>query len=305
MDPHLIGETAALCTSVLWTTCSILFASAGRRIGVLSVNTLRLITAMLLLGTVHFILFGTVIPAATTSQWFYLSLSGLIGLVIGDFGYLGALILIGPRKGVLLMSMAPIFSTISAYCILGEVLGAWTLIGITVTLSGVVIVIIEKKGNSKDTVPRKKEILGIFFGLGGSVGQGIGLVISKYGMLTVESTTPLNPLSATLIRIITAAIFVGIVFIIIKRPSKILESYRDRRAVMNTIGGAISGPFLGVWLSMVAVTYTVAGAASTLMSLMPILVIPFMWIIYGEKTNLRGISGAVIAVVGVAFLFIL
>ena len=219
MESHLTGETAALCTSVLWTTCSILFASAGKRIGALSVNALRLIAALSLLGTAHFILFGSVIPEATVSQWKYLSLSGFIGLGLGDFGYLGALILIGPRKGLLLTSTAPIFSTFSAYFILGESPGIWALVGITVTLLGVFAVIVEREGEIGGMIPREKELVGIVAGLGGSLCQGVGLVISKYGMITV-STTALNPLSATLIRVLIATLFIWAVFLIVKRPSK-------------------------------------------------------------------------------------
>ncbi len=298
MEPHLIGETAALSTSMLWTVSSILLSSAGKRIGVLSVNAIRISIAVLLIGTAHLIIFGTFLPMATKSQWIYLSLSGFLGLAIGDLGYLGSLVLIGPRKGVLLASMAPIFSTISAYFILGEILGPWTLSGIFLTLLGIIIVIMEKKSNTGN-ISEGNRILGVFSGLIGAIGQGVGLTLSKYGMVNIESTH-LNPLSAALIRMISAVFIIWIVFVIFKKPFSVI---RDKKAMMLTTGGAVTGPFLGVWLSMIAVTYTVAGVASTLMSLMPVLIIPVVWILYKEKTNLRGILGALIAVIGVAILF--
>jgi len=194
--------------------------------------------------------------------------------------------------------MAPIFSTISAYFILGEILGPWTLSGIFLTLSGIIIVIIEKKSNTGN-ISEGNRILGVFSGLIGAIGQGVGLTLSKYGMVSIEST-PLNPLSAALIRMISAVFIIWIVFVIFKKPFSVI---RDKKAMMLTTGGAVTGPFLGVWLSMIAVTYTVAGVASTLMSLMPVLIIPVVWILYKEKTNLRGILGALIAVIGVAILF--
>ena len=298
MEPHLIGETAALSTSMLWTVSSILLSSAGKRIGVLSVNAIRISIAVLLIGTAHLIIFGTFLPMATRPQWIYLSLSGFLGLAIGDLGYLGSLVLIGPRKGVLLASMAPIFSTISAYFILGEILGPWTLSGIFLTLLGIIIVIMEKKSNTGN-ISEGNRILGVFSGLIGAIGQGVGLTLSKYGMVNIEST-PLNPLSAALIRMISAVFIIWIVFVIFKKPFSVI---RDKKAMILTTGGAVTGPFLGVWLSMIAVTYTVAGVASTLMSLMPVLIIPVVWILYKEKTNLRGILGALIAVIGVAILF--
>ena len=145
---HLIGETAAVCTSVLWTITSIFFASASRRIGALSVNAYRIVVAVILLGGTHLIVFGTLEPKANNAQWFYMGLSGIIGLALGDFGYFSALALIGPRRGVLLMSMAPIFSSVLAYLILDEILGLWAIIGIAVTLTGVSVVILEGEEES-------------------------------------------------------------------------------------------------------------------------------------------------------------
>jgi drug/metabolite transporter (DMT)-like permease len=308
MAPHLIGETAAFCTSVLWTLGSIFFASASRRIGPLSVNAFRIVMATVLLGSTHLIAFGTITPSANDSQWFYLGLSGIIGLALGDLGYFGALALIGPRRGVLLMSLAPVFSSLSAFFVLGEILRLWAMIGIVITLSGICVVILEREEHSDEgPLSRRQKTFGVLLGLGGSLGQGIGLVISKYGMIAVadDPKAPLNPLSATLIRMITAAIFIWIFTIVTGRLSKVSKSTKDKKGITRTIGGAVSGPFLGVWLSMLAVTYTVAGVAATLMSLMPVMIIPVVWILYKQKTSWRGILGAVIAVIGVAILFLM
>ena len=302
-----IGEIAALAVSLLWTTCSILFAAAGRRIGALSVNAYRIIMAVGLLGAAHILRFGTVVPPASESQWFYLGLSGIIGLALGDFGYFGALVLIGPRRGVLLMALAPIWSAIAAYLILGEVLGAWTIVGIAVTLTGVTMVVAERENETdENAIPRRRKIYGLLSGLGGSLGQGIGLVISKYGMMVAagHDADPLNPLSATLVRMIVAAAFVWVVVVLSGRARAVARARQDAGAVLRTFAGAVSGPFAGVWLSMVAIMYAQAGVAATLMALMPVMVIPVVRIIYGEKTSMRGILGACTAVVGVAILFL-
>jgi drug/metabolite transporter (DMT)-like permease len=302
-----IGEIAALVVSVLWTACSVLFAAAGRRIGALSVNAYRIAMAVGLLGAAHFIRFGTFAPPADGTQWFYLGLSGVIGLALGDFGYFGALVMIGPRRGVLLMAMAPIWSSIAAYIVLGEVLGAWTIAGIGVTLAGVTLVVLEREDiTAENSIPARQKLYGILSGLGGSLGQGIGLVVSKYGMLVAggAGAPPLNPLSATLVRMVIAAAFIWTVVVVTGRLPRIIHARRDAGAVLRTLGGAVSGPFAGVWLSMVAITYAKAGVAATLMALMPVMVIPVVRVVYGERTSIRGIIGACTAVVGVAILFL-
>jgi drug/metabolite transporter (DMT)-like permease len=306
MESHLIGETAAVVTAGLWTACSIFFAAAGKRIGALSVNAYRIAMAVGLLVLTHTLRFGTLLPPADQTQWFYLGLSGLAGLALGDFGYFGALVFLGPRRGVLLMSMAPIFSAISGYYILGEVLQRWDIIGIAVTLSGVALVVLEKEHqSSENAIPARHKLYGVLAGLGGAVGQGIGLVVSKYGMLVAGgSGAALNPLSATLTRMIVAAAFVWVFVVVSGRLPNVIVAARDAYAIKRTLAGAASGPFVGVWLSMVAVTYAVAGVAATLMALMPVMVIPVVWILYGERTNWRGILGAGIAFTGVAILFL-
>jgi drug/metabolite transporter (DMT)-like permease len=308
MSLNLMGETAAIVTSVMWTTCSILFSYAGRRFGALSVNAYRIIMAVGLLGGAHILVLGTIVPQANNAQWFYMSLSGVIGLALGDFGYLGTLVVLGPRRGTLMMSLAAIFAGISGYFILAEVLKVWTLIGIAFTLIGVTWVILEREEETNELQLTKKEkILGVLFGIGGAMGQGIGLVISKYGMIVVadDPDIPLNPLSATLIRMLAAAVFIWISIIFIGKLRKVLNSGKDKLGMKATFGGAIFGPFLGVWLSMIAVTYALAGVAQTLMSLMPVMVIPFVWVIYKQKTTWRGVLGAIIAILGVAILFLM
>ncbi len=307
MTAQYIGETAAILTSLLWTLCSLFFASAGRRMGALSVNAYRIIIALGLLSGVHLLVFGTLSPGANNDQWIYLSISGIIGLGIGDFGYFGALIHLGPRKAVLLMSMSPIFSVISAYFILDEVPGMFALVGISITLIGVAIVVVERaEFSGEPELTHSNRIKGIIAGIGGSIGQGVGLVISKYGMINAASdpSNPLNPLSVTLIRLLSAGIFVWLVVIISGNSGHILRSLKDRTGLSLTFVGAALGPFIGVYLSMVALNYTYAGVAATLMSLMPVMVIPIIYLKYRQKTNLRGVAGALVAFTGVAIIFL-
>ena len=70
------------------------------------------------------------------------------------------------------------------------------------------------------------------------------------------------------------------------------------------LGGAVFGPFLGVWLSQVAIKYTATGIASTILSTTPIFLIPVAAVVERERTTPRAVIGAVVAVAGVALLFL-
>ena len=139
----------------------------------------------------------------------------------------------------------------------------------------------------------------------GSAGQGIGLVLSKYGMLNAADGAPLSPLSASLIRMLAAPAFFVIFIALAGRAGAMKRALDDRRGMGMTIVGTVIGPFLGVWVSMVAVANADAGVAATLMSLMPVFVIPVVWLLYGQRTSPRGVLGAAVAILGVAILMTL
>ena len=304
LDPNTVGEAAALVTSCLWTVTSLFFASAGRRIGSLVVNAYRTVIAIAFLVVAHVLVLGTIIPLANTAQWFWMGASGIVGLVIGDGGLFAAYVTIGPRRAVLVMALAPIFAILGAYVMLGEVIAQLALVGIVVTLTGIIIVVLESEERSGEKgVSKKLRRYGFLFALIAAAGQGIGLVLSKKGIELVSGMT-LNPLSATLMRLILAASSIWLVLLVAGKWPQLRGAASNKEGISNVAAGAFLGPFLGITLSMVAVTYTQTGIAQTLMSLMPVLIIPTVWIRYRQRTSWRGMLGAVVAVIGVAMLFL-
>lgn len=305
MDPNLIGQTAAITTSLLWTFNSLLFTSAGRRIGSLSVNAYRIVIAVCLLATTHIILLGSLLPAATSEQWLWIGMSGIVGLGVGDFGLFAAFIILGPRRSLLIMALSPIFASMGAYIILTEIISPLTITGIAVTLTGVVTVILEKEAHSnEEPLSKKLKIWGLFLALIGAIGQGVGIVLAKKGIYLVENIT-MNPLSATLMRMTIGALFVWACVLAAGKLPMLRSALKNKGGIKRTAAGAFIGPFLGVTFSMVAVTYTQAGVAQTLMSLMPVFIIPVVWALYKQKTSWQGILGALVAVTGVALLFLI
>src|SRR5678816_2372960 len=124
-----IGELAALGTSLCFSLSSILFTSSGRELGSILVNRTRLLLAILLVIVLHTILYGQPLPLdAGNERWFWLGLSGFVGLALGDSSLFQAFILIGPRLSMLMMALAPVMSVILAWVFLGEALSPMTII---------------------------------------------------------------------------------------------------------------------------------------------------------------------------------
>jgi drug/metabolite transporter (DMT)-like permease len=68
--------------------------------------------------------------------------------------------------------------------------------------------------------------------------------------------------------------------------------------------GSFFGPFLGVSFSLVAIKYTNTGIASTIMAIVPVLIIPPSILFFKHKISIREMLGAVMSVAGVILFFI-
>lgn len=294
-----MGELAALGTSVFWTFTSIQFTLAGRRVGSTTVNRLRLILAALFLSLAHLAMYGELWPLhAEPFRWGWLGLSGIVGLVLGDSCLFQAFILIGPRRSMLLMTLAPVISTLAAWFWLGETLPLAEIGAILITVGGIVWVVSEKNSDNDAAGAQKKNyLLGVLLGVGAATGQALGLVLAKQGLEGFPS------LSATLIRTLVASAVIWLLALIQRQVGTAGQAFMDKRARQLVIGGALTGPTMGVWLSMIAVQHAPVGIASTLMALPPILLIPVERWLFHERVSPRAVAGTAVALTGAAALF--
>ena len=292
-----IGELSGLMAAICWSGSSFAFSSASERIGPLQLNINRMILASIFLFiTIILMQFSL---ALSFSQIGNLVLSGAIGLVFGDTFLFKAYQHIGARISMLLMSLTPVISAILAFIFLKEVLAVWAIVGILVTVGGIALIIFER---SEVPISKYKiSKIGILYGLLGAVGQSVGLIFAKAAFETGE----INGFVATFVRITAAVIIMLPVAILVKRyknPVKLFKN--DLKALRATLTGTILGPYLGITFSLIAVKHAQVGIAATLMSTMPILMLPIAKYVYNENINWRAISGAFLAVGGVAILFL-
>lgn len=298
-----MGELAALGTSICWSFTSMQFTLAGRRVGATAVNRVRLLLAVIYLTALHWVLTGSLWPVgATLSQWGWLSLSAVVGLVLGDSSLFKAFVLIGPRRSMLMMTLAPVIGAAIAWVWLGETLALAEMGAILATIVGIGWVVSEMRssGETGSTVPSAGSLAGVLFGLGGATGQAVGLVFAKRGLMG-----SFDPLSGTLIRMLVGMIVIWSVGAVTGRLGAAAEAMRDRRTMAYMAGGALTGPTLGVWLSLVAVQLAPIGVASTLMALPPVFLIPLGRWILGEQVTPRAVMGTLVALAGATGLFLL
>ena len=306
-----IGEIISLFVAFSWTITA-LFAEVGsKRLGSLQMNVIRMLLSLLMLGATLWWFTGSPYPLYADGQaWLWLSLSGFVGYLLGDYCLFNSYIWIGSRFGQLFMTLAPPTAALFGWILLGETLAWNALLGMLVTLTGIGISVLNKGTSNKLSL--KLPLKGVLFGIGAGVGQGVGLVLSKVGMNYYEMSIPVGeemvtdllPFASTFIRAVTGAVGFLCLMGFQKQFHTLATSVRDFKGMNAAVWATITGPFIGVSLSLMAVQYTEAGIASTLMALTPVFIIWPAHFFFGQKVTFKEVIGACISVAGVSLFFI-
>jgi drug/metabolite transporter (DMT)-like permease len=225
-------------------------------------------------------------------------MSGVIGFTLGDYLLFKGFILIGSRISMLLMALVPPLTALIGWIVMGERLSPANLLGMALVVGGISSVVLERSPDQKQ-VQFSRPLRGVLAAFGGAVGQAVGLVLSKYGMGDYDA------FAATQIRIIAGTAGFAIVISFMQLWPRVGSALRDKRAMATMSLGSFFGPFLGVSFSLLAVKHAATGVAATIMAIVPVLIIAPAVVLFKEKVTPREITGAIVAVAGVAVLFLL
>ncbi len=296
---NLMGEIAALVTAFCFALTALIFGATSRMVGSQVTNRVRLVFGLLFLGIVNLVLFREPLPlAAESSHWIWLSLSGVIGLALGDAFLFQSYAAVGPRLGSLFLSSAPIFGSALAWIFFGETLTALEMLGIVLSLTGIGWVVWSHE--EPPNTPHGHTARGVLFGLLGALGQAVGLVLSKQGM-----AGGFDPFRANIIRILAATMLTWLLTFATSQAIPTLMAVRKNPKVIYLLAlGAFVGPLLGVSASLLAVQLADIGVASTLMALSPVVVMPISHFVFKEKIGWQAIVGTLLAFAGVGILFL-
>ena len=324
------GEFAGLATSALWVVSSLAFAAAGRRMGATRLNLLRSLLAAALLLVLHGFLNGNPWPTIGADRTWYLAISGLLGLAIGDQFLFAGYVLVGARTTTLLMTLAPTVAASLSWIVFGQTMSLQAIFGMIITLLGVLWVAAERPHATSSITPAQ-QMKGVWFGAGAALCQGVGMVLASNGL-----RGDIDAISAQTVRMSAGAVGIIVIAFVVSRmnqaarnaaqtknalsssdksvdaqsltASKIIPLHVKRadaphsKAIIAMVIGTFTGPILGVWCSLYALQKLEVGIATTLMSLVPVMILPVTRITEGRWPSARAILGALIAVAGVAVL---
>lgn len=332
-----LGEFIALLVAVMWTATALLAEVGSKHMGSLPFNIMRMTMSLLLLAVTLFLMMGVPWPRyADGETWKWMLASSLVGYVIGDYCLMKGYIIIGSRFGQLFMTLSAPAAAITGRLLLGEQMKPLAIVGMVVTLSGICLSILSKGVNENERNANENERKtpkltlpprGIFFAVMAGLCQGVGLVLSKNGLVHYDAALqaagvdasaaasgawipmPLYlsvPFAATFIRAILGLVgFMTLLMLTHRDWAKQLHhAIGDRKAMWCALGSTVFGPFVGVSLSLLATQYTATGIAQTLFALTPVLIIaPSVWLFH-QKVTTREVIGAMISVCGVCLFFI-
>ena len=332
------GELAGLATSALWVVSSLAFAAAGRRMGATRLNLLRSLLAAALLLVLHAFLKGNPWPTIGADRTWYLAISGLLGLAIGDQFLFAGYVLVGARTTTLLMTLAPAVAASLSWIVFGQAMMLQAIVGMIITLFGVLWVAAERP-HATSLITPAQQIKGIWFGAAAALCQGVGMVLASNGL-----RGDIDAMSAQTVRMSAGAVGIIVIAFVVSRMARAtrnseatftninstssnITSSNDTatnglslvatkikplhatpadgsssKAIVAMVIGTFTGPILGVWCSLLALQKLEVGIATTLMSLVPVMILPVTRITEGRWPSTRAILGALIAVAGVAVL---
>ena len=292
------GELAAFATALCWTMGAVFFEQGIKRLGVLTVNFIKVSIAFVLLTITAALFRGMPLPLdAPRNALIFLPVSGLVGFVIADIFLFSAYATVGPRVAMLFMALSPPMTAGIAYFFLDESLGPKGLLGMGLVIAGIIMAIFGKSGFNVFKIARDDR-RGYVFAFLYSLGQSAGLSLTKLGVAGYD------PVSGTQIRTLTAIIGFGLASLVLHRGQNIKNALKNTVGLKFTAIGSIFGPFLGVTLSLFAVQRTSAGIVSTITGLTPVLILLPEIVFLKKKVKPLEIAGALVAVCGTAVFFL-
>ena len=303
-----LGELISVSVAFSWTATALLSEYGSKRMGNLVLNVLRMMLALVFGMAMFWIVAGSPLPLAGSWQAYgWLLLSGLVGYVVGDYCLFQCYIIIGSRFGQLFMTLAPLAAALTAWLALGEQMTLASMAAMAITLTGIAISVLGR--DEEHHVSLKLPLNGVLFAIAAAVCQGIGLVLSKIGMNYYQESVGqellwLLPFSSNFFRCIAGLAGFTLMLYLREGLTPLRTALHDAKGFSTAVLTTIFGPFVGVGFSLMAVQYTGAGIASTLMALTPIIIIlPSYWL-YHQPITQKGVIGAIISVVGVSLFFL-
>ena len=297
ISSEVAGLSAATSAAVLWAISTFLYSRAGARMTAPWLNfTKGAIASIALIITIAAL--GK--PLLGPLRWqplesiILLGLSGLVGIAIGDTGYFASMRAIGARNAALLYLLAVPAASAGGLLFLGERLPPLAWLGIAVTFAGVMWVVSERQNGAGEQRPRRLAA-GVALGMLAAVCQAAGALMTR----SVVRDGNWDDLWTATWRMAVATLALGLFLPMFQmRPATVGQDPRFWRYILPAM---FLGTYCGMWLQQAAFSRADTGYVQTLLSTVPIWMLPIA-LLMGERVSWRAAVGSLVGFSGVILL---
>jgi drug/metabolite transporter (DMT)-like permease len=282
------------------------FTDAARKWGPVAINHFRLMVGFIVLSIVVMILdnespvalFTT--PSAT--EYIYLCISGIIGLVIGDYFGFHSMAILGAKRSSIFYTIAPGSALAFSFLLVGERIDFIGITGMAISIGGMLWFI--QAGDTKEIEEHivhehGKISKGVLFGILAGICQGFHMALAKKAV-TGESVL-ISPAHATWIRLLGATLAYFIfTFMTGKFRERVIKPIReDKATIPKATLASIFGMVLSIVLVMWSLTLCKVAVAQTIISIEPIVIMPMAYFLYKERMTAKTFLAGMVSIFGV------
>ncbi len=298
LPPLLIGQILAIIAALTYAENSIIYCYLGKEVSTRATVHVRLWIAVPIIVLMALISDGNFFIQSSLSNWIILLISGVLGYFFCDSFSFWAFTNIGPREAMVIMTLNPIFNSVLSYFFFREILTIIQMFAILITLSGIIILILNQE-KEIDVVKKKNKTKGAFFALLAAIFQASSNILAKTAL------TDLGPISTNAIRMI-GGLIASVIFALFFRKEfkKDFTSFKDKKHLSLLFLATISGPVIGMSLLLTSFNYAPVGLVTALVQISPIFILIYELIFIKKHVRLLEIIGTIISVIGVGLMFI-
>jgi drug/metabolite transporter (DMT)-like permease len=299
VTPHYY-DFLALGAATCWAASAVISAEPAKHLGAIAFVRWRMFFVALLLWSIA--VFASRFPPWGMDTWGLMTMSGLVGIFLGDTTLFAAMNRLGPRRSGVLFATHALFTALLGYLFLNERLGAQVYLGAAITVAGVMVAVAwgQHKSAAHPWDSSPNTLSGIALALTAAFAQALGALIAKPAM---DLNGGFDPVLASAVRVTTALLALVLVGIISPRFGRAQQPPTRHVLVQTAVSGWV-GMGLGVGLLLWSLREGPVGSAGVLSALSPVLILPLLWLKFGRAPASGAWIGAILAIAGVALVLL-
>jgi drug/metabolite transporter (DMT)-like permease len=304
-----IGFLYAFGAALSWSIAGFYITRIANHLPIPLLNAIRLIIGLVILLPIAAILesnhFFLLFSSSYSLGWLWLSLSGITGLVLGDLFSFKSYAILQPQKASIITTLSPATALLFGAILLNEKINTIGIIGICITIFGVMGISLGRTQlRQSQSTTHGTVSVAVMYGIGAAACHGLALAFSKKAFVIQKiSGFPIDPFSASFIRLFAGLILAVAIIFISRKPRLHYEQLQNNKKLIWQTGiAAIFNPVLAVTFSMLSILYLDVAVAQTIFSFVPLFTALISFFILKEKVSLPSLLGIFIAIIGVSLL---